>query len=618
MEEQELLPFGTLLYSWHQATRFIVFRKFFRGYHPFRIAQLQSHTWIFANHGALPKTSGAQQEGNEDMRQDRRLAEVFVQEPAAPNQLSRREVLKRGSVLGVGASAMAMRGSNASAGAILLQEAPEGEQGTYGGTLNVALIGEPPTLDIHQTTTTIVGLITWNIYEPLFTFNHDFESIPMLAESHEVSADGLTQTVRLRQGVPFHNGEEMRAADVIASVQRWGALSGMGESLLAIAEDIVAVDDYTVEFRMSQPFGAFLPTISHNFQGLAIYPKSVIDAAGEGQLTEFIGTGPYRFVEQQADRFIRLERFEEYAALPGEPDGYGGHKYQYLDEIVFNPVPDEAARVAGLRAGDYDYLESISPDQSLALEGDPNVSIEILAPNGWETFVLNWRSPLMENLQIRQAVQAALNHEPILEASQGEGFYRLDPGVMLQETAWHTLAGQELYNRNDPETARQLLEEAGYDGTPIRFMTTQEYRDQYNAAVVGRQQLEEVGFVIDLQVYDWATLTDRRNDPEAWDIFTTGISFKPDPTMVSMMQLCSWPGWWCSDPSMVLLEQLRTESDAEVRYDIWEQLQQLFYEEIPHIKLGDSQPVSARSTQVQGLVRQTQLGAILWNVWFEE
>jgi len=527
-------------------------------------------------------------------------------------------VLQRGSLLGLGASTATLLGSNPISASLLRQEAPEGEQGNRGGILNVALIGEPPTLDIHQTTTTIVGLVTWNIYEPLFTFDKDFKTIPMLADSHEVNEDGLVNTVRLRQGVPFHNGEEMRAVDVIASLKRWGALSGIGESLLAATEEIVEVDDYTIEFRMNQPYGAFLPAVSQNYQGLAIYPKSVIDAVGDGQLEEFIGTGPYRFVERQADRFIRLERFEEYAALPGEPNGYGGHKYQYVDQIVFTPVPDEAARVAGLRAGDYQYLESISPDQSLALEGDPNVAVEILAPNGWETFVLNWRSPLMGNLKIRQAVQAALSHEPILEASQGVGFYRLDPAVMLQETAWHTLAGQELYNRNDPELARQLLEEAGYDGTPIRFMTTQEYRDQYNAAVVGRQQLEEAGFVIDLQVYDWATLTDRRNDPEAWDIFTTGISFKPDPTMVSMMQLCDWPGWWCSDPSMALLEKLRTESDFEARYDIWEQLQQLFYEEIPHIKLGDSQPVSARSSQVQGLVRQTQIGVILWNVWLEK
>ncbi len=537
---------------------------------------------------------------------------------AQSGNLSRREVLKRGSAIGLGASAMATLGSNAGASSsALLQSIAEPEQGTRGGTLNVALIGEPPTLDIHQSTATITAFIMWNVYEPLFTLDRDFGIVPMLAESHEVSQDGLTHTVRLRQGVPFHNGEEMLAADVISSVLRWGERHSLGQDLLAATGDIVAVDDYTVEFQMDRPFGAFLPALAYNIQGAAIYPKSVIDAAGESQITEFVGTGPYRFVERQPDRFIRLERFADYAALPGEPNGYGGHKYQYLDQMMFTPVPDEAARIAGLQAGDYHYLENISPDQAESLGGNPNIVVETLPPNGWETFLLNHKSPLMGNLQIRQAVQAALDHDPILRAGQGE-LYRLDPGVMLAETVWYTTEGEELYNRNDPEAARRLLQEAGYDGTPVRWVTTQEYLDHYNMSVVGRQQLEQVGFVIDLQVYDWATVIEYQGNPELWDINTTGISFKPDPTMVFVLQLCTAAGFWCSDESTALLDQLQTESDFEVRYGIWEQLQQLFYEEVGAIKLGDSHLVGALSSQVKGLVPQTQLGPILWNVWLEQ
>src|SRR5699024_6315186 len=127
--------------------------------------------------------------------------------------------------------------------------------------------------------------------------------------------------------------------------------------------------------------------------------------------------------------------------------------------------------------------------------------------------------------------QAALDHEEILQASEGDGFYRLDPGLMFKETAWNTDAGADLYNQNDPDKAKALLEEAGYDGTPLRFMTTQEYQDHYNATVVARQQLENAGFVVDLQVYDWATVVDRQNKEETWDATTTGISFKPEPTM---------------------------------------------------------------------------------------
>lgn len=489
---------------------------------------------------------------------------------------------------------------------------------TRGGALRVALIGEPPTLDIHQTTATIVSLVTWHIYEPLFTWDETFQILPMLAESHEVSADGLTNTVVLRQGVLFHNGEELTADDVIASIERWGEISGLGQNLLEATDSITAVDDYTIEFAMNRPFGAFLTVLARQNQGCAIFPKEAIDAVGVDPLEEFIGTGPYMFVERQADRFIRLARYDDYSPQTGEPNGYGGAFGQYLDEIEFVPVPDEAARIAGLQAGDYDYLESISPDQSSTLEGDANVVIQPTGATGWETFVLNTSQGIMTDVRLRQAILAAIDPEPILVGGQGEGFYRIDPGVMVQETAWHSTVGEELYAQADPERARELAEEAGYDGTPIRFMTTQEYRDMFNQAVVAQQQLEAAGFTVEQIVHDWATLVENRSDETYWDIFTTGITFRPDPVMLPFMQGCGWPGWWCSDKKNELTEQLQGESDFEARKAVWDDIQALFYEEVPHVKLGDALGVAAFSARMQGGLSMFQLAPVFWNNWIEE
>jgi peptide/nickel transport system substrate-binding protein len=487
-----------------------------------------------------------------------------------------------------------------------------------GGTLRVALIGEPPTLDIHQTTATIVSLVTWHMYEPLFTWDETFQILPMLADSHEVSEDGLTNTVVLRQGVMFHNGKEMTSEDVIASVERWGEISGLGGNLLEATDSITAVDDYTIEFSMNRPFGAFLTVLARQNQGCAIYPKESIDAVGTDPLEEFIGTGPYTFVERQADRFIRLARYEDYSPQTGEPNGYGGGFKQYLDEIEFVPVPDEAARIAGLQAGDYDYLESISPDQSSTLEGDDNVVIEPTGATGWETFVLNTSLGILSDVKMRQAILAAIDPEPILVGGQGEGFYRLDPGVMVQETAWHSTAGEEFYAQADPERAMQLAEEAGYDGEPIRFMSTQEYRDMFNQAVVAQQQLEAAGFTIEPIVHDWATLVENRSDDTYWDIFTTGITFRPDPVMLPFMQGCGWPGWWCSDKKNELTEQLQGESDFEARKAVWDEIQALFYEEVPHVKLGDALGIAAFSARMQGGLSMFQLAPVFWNNWVEE
>ena len=238
-------------------------------------------------------------------------------------------------------------------------------EGVRGGALRIAMAGEPPTLDIHQTTAGIVSFITWSMYEPLFTYDESYQLIPMLAESHEVSDDGLTNVLRLRSGVPFHNGEEMTAADVIASITRWGALSGLGQGLLDATDEMREVDAQTVEFHMKRPYGTFASSLAISYQGCAIYPKSVIDAAGDTPLEDtFIGTGPYQFAERVIDQYVRLTRFDDYAAIEGEPVGYGGHKTAYLDQIDFVPVADEASRIAGLQAGDYHLSPTSAPTSS--------------------------------------------------------------------------------------------------------------------------------------------------------------------------------------------------------------------------------------------------------------
>ncbi len=144
------------------------------------------------------------------------------------------------------------------------------DEAQVGGTLEVALIGEPPTLDIHQTTATIVALQAWHIYEPLFTWDEDFHVTPELAQDYEVSDDGLVNTLYLREGITFHNGEDFTADDVVASIERWAGISGLGGSLLENIENIEIVDDHTVEFHMEEPYGAFAVALARQNQGCAI------------------------------------------------------------------------------------------------------------------------------------------------------------------------------------------------------------------------------------------------------------------------------------------------------------------------------------------------------------
>lgn len=499
------------------------------------------------------------------------------------------------------------------------QDAEAAGEPKQGGTLQVAMVGEPPTLDIHQTTGTIVALVAWNIYETLFAWDDEYAVIPMLAESFEVSEDGLLITVALRQGVPFHNGEEMKAADVIASIDHWAQISGLGASLLAVSKETLATDDYTIEFHLNNPYGAFAQILATASGGCSIYPKSIIDAVNGEEIKDYIGTGPYKFTERQAGSHILLERFDDYAALEGEPIGYGGHKQANVDAMRFVPVPDEAARVAGVQSGDYHYLEDVSADQHEVLKDAENVVSKVLPPAGWGIFILNTsEESIMANQKLRQAFMAALDLEAICLAGYGEGFYRLDPSFMQKETIWHSTAGQDLYNQNDPERAKQLLEESGYDGTPIRWTTTQEYKDHYNRSLVAVQQLEAVGFKFDFAVMDWATVLSEQFDKTAWDVTTTGISFDADPTTLFILDVCHVAGWWCTDEVVDLVNTLRTETDADLRYETYEKIQQHAYEYVPFVKDGDSSAIQVHSAALKGLPEQSQIGPILWNAWIEE
>ncbi len=489
------------------------------------------------------------------------------------------------------------------------QDDPRREQ-----RLRVALTGDPPNLDIIQTSDSIVVLVGSHIYETLFTWDAEYRPVPLLAEALEVSDDGLVNTIILRSNVPFHNGDILTATDVIASVERWGAVSGLGRSLMGVLDELVEVDPLTVEFHLSEPFGTLAMTLARQLQGCAIYPASVLANSTESELAEFIGTGPYSFVEWNPDQHILLERFDDYAQPAGPPDGYAGQKLQLAREIEFVPVPAEASRVAGLLAGDYHYVETLSPDHLPTMESADNVAVETLPADAWINIVLNMRSPVLENHQIRRAVQICLDHEAIMQASVGEGFYELTPELVPGAPFWYTDAGIEYFNVNDPDQARELLDEAGYDGEPIRILVTQEIQQEYNATVTMAQQMEAAGFNVDLQVMDGASLSDLRNEEDTWEIYTAWASFRPDPSMRNLS--CNATGWWCEEEKDQMLADMLTESDIEVRFELWEQVQQQFYEDVPRLKIGNTLRVNFYASNLQD-IGPTEMQPEFSNAWLE-
>ena len=488
------------------------------------------------------------------------------------------------------------------------------EQPRTGGVLKVAMIGEPPTLDLHTTTAVITQQIMWHVFETLYTYDKQYNPIPMLADGHTVSDNGRTYTFRLRRGVKFHSGRDLTAEDVVLSLKRWGKLATPGKAIWKNVEGIEAKDPATVVIYLKEPSAVLLMGLARPNNGAVIYPKEVMAATGDAAIKENIGTGPYRFLEHKPDRHIRLTRFKEYSARSEAPNFFGGKRIAYLDEIRFIPVPDVAVRLAGAQSGEYHFAQQIKTDQYERIKNAPGLVMSVVKPTGWSTAVLNHKQGIMTDKRIRQAVQAALDMEPIMAAGFGDkAFYRVDPGLMhLEQPQWHSKAGGEYYNQKNPEKAKKLLKEAGYAGQPVRWITTQEYEYMYKHALVAKQQLEGVGLKIDLQVVDWATLVQRRNKPEAFDIFSTAITFNPEPALNTGVQ-CNWPGWWCLDDKEQWLDSVSRETDPRKRKAMWDKVQTLFYEDVGRIKLGDWFGLQVHRKDVRGYTTSNEQG--FFNVW---
>ena len=458
----------------------------------------------------------------------------------------------------------------------------------YAETLRYATIGEPPSLDSQMGTATLASTISQHMFETLYAFDAANAPQPYLATGETISDDGKTIVISLREGVKFHNGDTLDAGDVAASLSRWAEFGSRGK-LLGL-ESVEATGDLEVTLKIAAPNGAWKSILAFINGGPVIYPAEIVSAAaGEPIAPEnYVGTGPYKFSELRPNRYVELVRFDEFTANPGEADGEAGERVANFDTIRFIPVPDVGTRVSGVQAGDYDYAEYIAGDLFGLVKDDPAIQVKIsAAPIFGLMFMNSSAGPLATNTKMRQAIMAALNMEQALQVSVGEPQLYSATGSFFEEgSIWHTTAGTEAYNQGDPDRARAMAAEAGYDGTPIRLLVSTNYKAHFDDASVFTRQLADAGINVQMVVVDWATLLQLRGQPDQWDMFMTHHGTGPDPVLITAMN-DSYPGWWATDEKHELIAEVTGTSDLAARQATWEKLQALMYEQLPAVKVGN-------------------------------
>lgn len=469
----------------------------------------------------------------------------------------------------------------------------------YRNEINIAMTAQPPTLDSAMTVSQVALDVAQYIFEQLYTLNASYEPTPVLAESHDVSEDGLTYTFRLRQGVKFHNGEEMTAEDVVASMNRWLVTSSRAKVLLAGAS-FSEVDPYTVRLTLQQPASDVLIVMASQANFPAIMPKEIIESAPPEGVTEYIGTGPYKFVEWKQDQYIHLTRFEDYQSPEGEPSGFAGRKTAPTENVYFHFVTDHSTRIAGIKTGLYDIALSIPPENYDELAAVPDIEL-LTFPGGTLTAFFNTREgALGSNPTLRQAVLAALNNDEIMLASFAKPeMYFLAPGYMNpNQEQWSTEAGKAYYNQANPEKAKQLLAEAGYNGEEITLLTTKDYNEMYTGTLVIQEQLRQIGMNVKVDNFDFPTFLERKNDRSTWDIFLASTGYQLIPPQLLAVN----PDWAGLDDQRVkdALSAIRfAPTPADARKE-WEALQAYLYEIGSSTVLGHYNDLVAVSKKFEG------------------
>jgi peptide/nickel transport system substrate-binding protein len=468
-----------------------------------------------------------------------------------------------------------------------------------GGIATVATVGEPPTLDPMVSTADLVGTITQHIFETLYTFDKSWKVTPLLADAlPTVSADGKKYTIALRPGVKFHDGSDLTAEDAVASLKRWMKLASRGKQAAGFIESVEAASPSSVVITLKEPYAPLLSLLAFNNSAAIIIPAKKQDEP----MKEFIGTGPYMLKERKADQYIQLTRFAGYKPRSGNGDGYGGARQPLLDEVRFVPVPDANTRIESAVSGQYSYLDSLPVESFDRLKGAASQPV-VLKPFGYPVFVFNTAEGAAKNLAVRKAIRTALNMEDMLAAAFGtKEFYALDGNIYPPGYVWNTDAGVAgNYNVGDADKAKAAAKAAGYKGEPIRILTSRQYEFHYKMAQVAAEYLKLAGFTVDLQVVDWATLTQRRTDKALWEIYITHSPFLPEPALIGSLSTSS-PGWWDTPARKAAVDAFTSEADPAKRAALWANVQKTIYDEVPFIKIGDFNALSAKSAKLDGVV----------------
>ncbi len=494
--------------------------------------------------------------------------------------------------------------------------------------LRVAPHADLKNLDPIWTTAYITRNHGYLVYDTLIALDEKLRPQPQMLEKWEVSDDGLKYTFTLRDGLRWHDGSPVVAEDAVASLNRWAKRDTMGQKLMDFTDSLVASSEKVFVLTLKEPYGLVLDSIGKISSNTPfMMKKEMAETDPFEQVPEVIGSGPFIFDKDAWVPGSKVVYRKNEAYVPrSEPASYAaGGKVVKVDTVEWLYIPDPATTMNALIAGEIDYWETVAPDLVPAMEGDPNIVIDVIDPLGTQGWLRpNHLNPPFDNPKARQALLHMVRQADYLRAIVGdEKLWRECGAYFMCDTPLDTAIGADPLMKQDFEMAKKLLAEAGYNGEKVVLMQPTDIPVLSGASLVTAQLLRQVGVNVEVQAMDWSTLTSRRAEKKpvsegGWNIFhtySTGADTSSPISNAGVSAGCeeqAWFGWPCDQMIEDLRDQFSREADPEKQKQIVKKLQTRLFEVVPYVNYGQwFQPAAYRKNLSGVLVSPVPF---FWNI----
>ncbi|TAM87170.1 MAG: ABC transporter substrate-binding protein [Candidimonas sp.] len=483
-------------------------------------------------------------------------------------------------------------------------------------------------LDPVTTTAYILRDYGYMVYDTLLSTDANGDIKPQMVDNWKVSPDGKTYTFTLRDGLKWHDGKPVTAADCIASIKRWAAQDKAGQIMMSLVTSMDKINDKSFSMTFGVPTDVALRALGKPGSLVPfMMPERIAETPPTQPITEAIGSGPFKFVKDQYRPGVQavFVKNKDYVPRREPPSDLAGGHVVKVDRVRWVAMPDAMTAVNAIKSGEIDYIERTPHDLLPILEKDDQLRLIISKKQGGSPVLrLNHAQPPFNNKLVRQAAMAAIDQNEIMQAYVGNPKYYQTCGAVLGcDSKYGSTEGSKDLIKADPEKSKALLKEAGYDGAPVVLLHPMGFGNiGFTTIPIVAQELRRGGFKVDIQDMDWQTLLIRRTSKKpvaegGWSGFTTLLTRSDIQDPVSNFSIAAngdkaWFGW----PNVPEIETLRrqfasTQDEKELK-SLAVRIQKLVMDDGVVLPLGEYAMVVTTRKSLKGVLDAPV--PVFWNI----